>query len=115
MVEAFCGLSGDTNMLHCDRSYAMERGYQDRVVYGMLVASLYSTLVGVYLPGELCLLNKVDVSFRKPVYPGDELTVSGEVVSVHQVLRVATIKAKIVNQDSVKVSNATIQVSVREN
>lgn len=114
MMEAFLSVSGDRNPLHCNRDYAQDRGFADRVCYGMLTASLLSTLVGVYLPGELCLLNSMDVRFRKPVYPGDRLTVCGEIASIHEALRVAEVKAKILRGDSDKVLTAKIQVSVRE-
>lgn len=113
MLDAFRELSGDTNPLHCDTGYALECGYADRVAYGMLTASFYSTLVGVYLPGRRCLLNSIDIQFKKPVFPGDVLTVVGEVVMVHEGLGVLKVKAKMVNQSGDKVSTATIQVSVR--
>jgi 3-hydroxybutyryl-CoA dehydratase len=98
MMDAFEKLSGDVNPLHRDASFAMERGYPGRVVYGMLTASLYSTLAGVYLPGKYCLLRSVDSKFLIPVFIGDELTVTGEVAEVHHDLGVALIKATIINQ-----------------
>jgi 3-hydroxybutyryl-CoA dehydratase len=109
MMDAFEKLSGDVNPLHRDASFAMERGYPGRVVYGMLTASLYSALAGVYLPGKYCLLRSVDSKFLKPVFIGDELTVTGEVAEVHADLGVAAIKAAITNQRGEKVSRAVLQ------
>lgn len=114
LVDAFTKISGDTNPLHVDPSFAKDRGYADRVVYGMLTASLYSTLVGVYLPGRNALLQEVETSFRRPVYIGDELTISGEVVEVNEGLKRISIKAYIVNQHGQKVSKATIKAGVFE-
>ncbi len=114
MLDVFCALSGDENPLHCDQGYARARDFSDRVCYGMLTASFLSTLVGVYLPGELCLLNSMDVRFRKPVYLGDHLDVIGEVVSLHEALHIAEIKAKIVRGGNEKVLTAKIQVSLRD-
>ncbi|MCG7499642.1 MaoC family dehydratase [Vibrio sp. Of7-15] len=114
LVDAFTKISGDTNPLHVDPSFAKERGYAERVVYGMLTASLYSTLVGVYLPGRNALLQEVETSFRRPVYIGDELTISGEVVEVNEGLKRISIKAYIVNQHGQKVSKATIKAGVFE-
>ena len=56
MMRQFCALSGDISPIHMDEDYAKARGYAGRVVYGMLGASFFSTLAGVYLPGEHCLL-----------------------------------------------------------
>lgn len=80
MMESFRALSGDINPLHCDEAYAASLGHPSCVVYGMLSASFYSTLAGVYLPGKHCLLLGVDTKFNKPVYVGDALTVSGKVI-----------------------------------
>ena len=57
MMDAFCKLTGDVSPIHMDEDYAKGRGYPGRVVYGMLGASFFSTLAGVYLPGEHCLLH----------------------------------------------------------
>ena len=108
MMDSFKAISGDTNPLHCDEGYAMSLGHSGCVVYGMLSASLYSALAGVYLPGKNCLLLGVDVKFKSPVYVGDELTVVGNVSKKTDAFQVITIKAKIVNQHGAKVSSAII-------
>ncbi len=114
MMEAFKNLSGDVNPLHCDESYATRSGFPGRVVYGMLTASFYSTMAGVYLPGEKAILQGVDSKFRSPVYIGDTLTVTGKIAEKNDTFRLITVKAEITNQHGKKVSKATIQVGVRE-
>jgi acyl dehydratase len=114
MLRQFRELSGDVNPLHCDEDYARARGYGGRVVYGMLGASLLSTLAGVYLPGERCLLHEVDVKFKKPVFVGDTLTVSGVVSGKSEALRRLTIAARITNQRGETVSRATVMAGVLE-
>ena len=52
MMDAFRAITGDVSPIHIDADYAKGRGYPGRVVYGMLGASFFSTLAGVYLPGE---------------------------------------------------------------
>ena len=113
MPDMFRKLSGDTNPLHCDRDYAVSMGYSDRVIYGMLTASFYSTLAGVYLPGKYCLLYEVNTSFNKPVFIGDTLKVRGEIKELDDKFRFALIKAVITNQNGEKVSKATIKAGVK--
>ena len=110
-MELFATLSGDLNPMHVDANYAKNGGYKDRLVYGMLASSFYSTLVGMYLPGEKCLLNKCDVDYRKPVYIGDELVITGEVIDKRVATRRIKIKAKAINQEGVTVNTAEITVS----
>ena len=110
----FTELSGDVNPMHLDKDMCIMGGYKDKLVYGMATASYYSTLVGVYLPGEKCLFHKCEVEWPAPVYIGDTLTVTGVVKEIDEQVRRIHIKAFIRNQDGVKVSRAKLIVGVRE-
>lgn len=104
-------LSGDHNPLHLDDSFARARGFNGKVIYGMLVSSFYSTLVGMYLPGENCLINDTKISYHKPVYPGDHLTIHGEVTDLREGTQRAKISSTITNQNNELVSSAVITIS----
>lgn len=112
MMDAFCRITGDVSPIHMDETYAADRGYPGRVVYGMLGASFFSTLAGVYLPGEHCLLHGVECKFAKPVFIGDTLTVRGTVANVSEVGSEAEIKAVILNQDGKKVTRGVIKAGL---
>lgn len=112
MMEAFEKITGDVSPIHIDPDYAKDRGYPGRVVYGMLGASFFSTLAGVYLPGEHCLLHGVECKFAKPIFIGDTLTISGTVVNVSEVGSEAEIKATIVNQNGKKVTRGVIKAGL---
>lgn len=114
MMAQFYAITGDSSPIHMDADYAAGRGYPGRVVYGMLGASFLSTLAGVYLPGEHCLLHGVDLKFAKPIFIGDTLTVTGVVDEVNDTFREITIKASIVNQDGKKVTRAVIRAGVAQ-
>lgn len=115
MQKQFASLCGDYNPLHIEKKYALERGFSDVVVYGMLTASFYSTLVGMYLPGKYAIFQECKTSFHKPVYVGDCLTVTGTVTEINTVFKRIQIKAKMVNQKGIKVSKATLEVGFLEN
>ena len=104
MMNAFYAITGDNSPIHMDADYAAGRGYPGRVVYGMLGASMVSTLAGVYLPGEHCLLHQVDSKFVKPVFIGDTLTVTGKVAEVNETFSQIVVKFTITNQDGKKVT-----------
>ncbi len=104
MMEKFYAITGDCSPIHMDETYAAGRGYPGRVVYGMLGASMVSTLAGVYLPGEHCLLHEVDSKFAKPVFIGDVLTVTGKVTERNETFQEVTVKYSITNQDGKKVT-----------
>ena len=111
-MELFRQLSGDESPIHIDAEYSQQRGYPGRVCYGMLGASFFSTLAGVYLPGEHCLLHSVESKFAKPVFVGDTLTVTGVVDEVNETFSEITIKASITNQNGKKVTRGIIKAGV---
>ena len=114
MMDKFLDISDDINPLHIDEDYAKNKGFPNRVVYGMLTASFYSTLVGVYVPGKYCILQGIDIQFSKPVYIDDTLTITGKVSYINEAYKQIEIKATIVNQENKKVSKATIKVGVMD-
>jgi acyl dehydratase len=69
-MERFREDSGDINPLHLDRDYARARGFPDVVVYGLLASSFYSTLVGVYLPGDAVCYTGLISRFTSQFSPG---------------------------------------------
>jgi len=111
-MDKFLDISGDINPLHMDGDYAKEKGFSNRVVYGLLTASFYSTLVGVHLPGKFCVLQGIDIQFSKPVYIDDTLKVSGKVSYINEAYKQIEIKAIITNEKHIKVSKATLKVGL---
>jgi 3-hydroxybutyryl-CoA dehydratase len=93
-IESFANLSGDRNPLHMDGAYARERGFADRVAHGFLLGAKVSALIGMFLPGRRCLLVEESLNFPNPVYPGDEVTLSGEVMDTHTDLALVSLKIR---------------------
>jgi 3-hydroxybutyryl-CoA dehydratase len=113
-MAQFYALTGDCSPIHMDAAYAAKRSFPGRVVYGMLGASMVSTLAGVYLPGEHCLLHEVDAKFAKPVFIGDTLTVTGKVEESNETFREITVKYSITNQDGKKVTRGVYKAGLAE-
>ena len=114
MMRSFCLMTGDINPLHNDEEYAKSKGHPGRVVYGMLTASLLSTLAGVYLPGKRSLIQEVKIKFAKPVYVGDRLTVEGNVEEKNDTYSLIMLKVSIFNQKMEKVCRAKMQIGVEK-
>lgn len=116
MEDAFRSISGDENPLHDNDAFANEISngvYQKHVSFGMLTACLYSTIAGIYLPGENSLIHSFEeLSFLKPVFAGDTLKVEGKIVDKLDDLKLIRLKAVIKNQDNKIVSRARMKVLV---
>lgn len=114
MVRKFFDITGDENPLHVSGDFAKSKGFKDRVVYGMLTASLISTLGGCYLPGKFCLIQGVEIKFVKPVFIGDQLAVIGEISRVDYDLKYLEIKVMIRNQKNEKVLRGLLKAGVMD-
>ena len=116
MENSFRELSGDENPLHKDDEFAKDISdgkFQSHAAFGMLTASLYSTMAGMYLPGKFSLIHSFnELSFLNPVFVGDDLTVTGKVVDKVDDLRLIVLKVSIRNQEKKVVSRAKMKVLV---
>jgi len=73
-VRRFIEITGDTNPLHVDDEFAARTQFGRRIVHGMLAASLFSTMVGMLLPGTGAIYRSQTIRFLLPVYLGDTVT-----------------------------------------
>lgn len=110
-VTTFANLSGDMNPLHMDNSYAEETQFKQRLVHGMLLGSLCSRFVGMYIPGKKCLYLNQTLSFKKPVFIGDTVEVMGTVTSKSEMTKVLFIFIVIKKGDEI-VMNGEAKVQV---
>lgn len=113
-MQKFLEISDDNNPMHIDHIFAKSNGMKDRIVYGLLTSSFYSTLVGVHLPGKFALLHSIDIQFSKPVFIGDKLTITGEIFKINKMFRQIELKAYILNQKNEKISRAKIKIGLKD-
>ncbi|QPJ64196.1 MAG: MaoC family dehydratase [Candidatus Nitrohelix vancouverensis] len=96
-VVNYAQLSGDVNPIHLDESYAAGTVFGKRIVHGMLVASLFSALVGVELPGEGSIYLGQSLSFKAPVFIGDRVTATVEIIKIREDKPIITLRSLCVN------------------
>lgn len=96
-VEKFAHISADTNPIHLDEEIAAASIFGQRVVHGMLTASLFSGLVGVELPGNGAIYLAQNISFKAPVFVGDEITASVEITNIRQDKPIVMLRTLCVN------------------
>lgn len=97
-IDAFIALTGDDNPLHHDVAYAESTRFGGLIGHGMLTAGLVSTVLGTRLPGPGCVYLGQTLRFVSPVYPGDEITATAEVVELYPERRHARLRTVCTNQ-----------------
>ena len=113
LEENFAIISGDFNPLHMNEQYAKETKFGGRVCHGMLLASFFSRLVGMYLPGKNALYFSQNLNFIEPCFIGDKITVQGEVMNKSEATQIIKLKTTIINQEGKLLIEGIAQVLVR--
>jgi len=81
-IAGFADVSGDHNPVHLDEAFARTTPFGGRIAHGMLSAAWISALIAGELPGPGSIYLGQTLSFRRPVRPGDEVTVRVAVTAV---------------------------------
>lgn len=102
-VYLFAGISGDLNPAHINQVESEKTMFKGRICHGILVSSLISTVLGMYLPGPGTIYLSQDLKFVAPVRIGDTVTATAEVVEKNEKRNRVTLKTTVVNQDGVAV------------
>jgi 3-hydroxybutyryl-CoA dehydratase len=111
-VRRFVEITGDTNPLHVDDQYAASTRFGRRILHGMLSASIFSTMVGMRLPGTGAIYRAQTIRFRKPAYVDDTLTAHFVVRSIDRVRHRLEIDAWIENQDGERIIEGSCEVGL---
>ena len=93
-IESFSDISEDRNPIHLSEDAGNASIFKSRVAHGMLSASLFSALLGEYLPGHGAIYLSQSLQFTQPVYPGDEVTASVTVINIDNVKNRITLKCE---------------------
>lgn len=98
LIDRFASLVGDYNPLHMDTLYARANGFEGRLAHGLLVGSLFSTLVGMLCPGRRALYLSQNLNFKKPVVAGRKMSIKGEVLDKFESLGVIKLKTVVYDE-----------------
>jgi acyl dehydratase len=110
-VEAFAAISGDHNPLHLDPEYAATTAFGECIAHGMLTGALISAAIAMQLPGPGSVYLSQNIQFRTPVFLGDTLTVTLEVIDKHRKRPWVTLDCTVENQEGKAVAKGEAQVA----
>ncbi|HFO3896373.1 TPA: MaoC family dehydratase, partial [Escherichia coli] len=98
-VLIFSGISGDINSVHINEEAAKKSIFKKRVAHGVLVSSLTSAVLGMKLPGEGTIYLRQENNFRKPVFIGDTVKATCEVVDINKEKNIVKLSTITTNQN----------------
>jgi acyl dehydratase len=86
-VVSFAAWTNDNNQVHTDAEFAKQTRYGQRIVHGMLGASLCLGLIariGVFEGSAVALLGVDEWRFTAPIFIGDTVTCTVEILSTRR-------------------------------
>lgn len=96
-VRAFIEASGDASPIHIDDQAAQARGFDRAVAHGAIIDAFISEFIGMRLPGDGALLQKLEVSYVRPSYLRDVLRLEGRVSHVSSAVRTIRLAFVVTN------------------
>lgn len=113
-IAGFAAISGDYSPLHVDPDYAARTEFGRNVVHGMLLASLFSQLVGMRIPGKHALYLGQDLTFRRPILVGEPITALARVSGRNEATRTISLVTEVRGADGKVAVAGTAKVKVRD-
>jgi 3-hydroxybutyryl-CoA dehydratase len=93
MVAAFAEVTGDRNPLHTDPVYAEPR-FGGIIAHGVLLVSFFSAILATQLPGPGAVARALNVRFKAPARPGDEVRIEVKIVDLVPRIRKAVLEGR---------------------
>jgi acyl dehydratase len=107
-MRTFSKLSGDYNPVHCDSNFAKSKGFDSPIVYGLLLSSQMSRLIGQELPDQNAILTGVQIDFMKPSFPGQKLMFDANLVMKSNATHALDFKCQI-SRDNETLCRGTVK------
>ena len=110
-VYLYAGVTGDLNPAHVNEEYAKKTFFKTRIVHGMLVGGLISTVLATKLPGPGSIYIRQELDFLAPVRIGDTVTAKVEITHMDPEKKRLTLKTFCINQEGKTVVDGEAVVS----
>jgi len=110
-IYLYAGISGDLNPAHIDHEYASNTFFKARIAHGMLSAGFISAVIGMKLPGPGTIYREQNLRFLRPVYIGDTIRATVEVLEIDLEKKMVTLATRCFNQDNTLVLEGTALVN----
>jgi len=110
-VYLFSGISGDFNPIHLNAEYAKDTMFEERIVQGVLIVGLISSVIANKLPGPGSILLSQEIKYVAPVKINDTITAIVEITEILDKGKVI-LKTQCINQRKKLVIDGSAKVKV---
>lgn len=108
-VYTFAGITGDLNPFHINEEYCKNTSFKRRIVHGIFLNGLISSVLGMKLPGPGTIFIEQKIKFLLPAYIGD--TVKAVVTVTSKTEKRIFLKCECINQNNQILCEGELEVS----
>ncbi|HKX19539.1 MAG TPA: MaoC family dehydratase [bacterium] len=98
-LRSYAEITGDYNPLHFSDDFAAHTRFGRRVAQGGIAAGLLNALVAMELPGPGTVFMSQSLNYRRPVFVGDTITATAEVLALKSDKPVCQLSFTVTNQN----------------
>mgnify|MGYP001368053872 CR=1 FL=1 len=112
LVSDYEKLSNDRNPLHTIDEFAIDKGFNSRVVQGNLQNCFISYFIGECLPSKNVMILTQTIDFKRPVYINDILYLRAKIIGVFESVDLIEFDFKFTNQSGKIISKGIIKIKL---
>ena len=112
VYDSFQKCSGDMNPLHTDDTFAIQKGFRERVMYGNILNGFVSYFVGECLPTKNVIIHTQNIEYKNPFYLHDHLLFEAVIDDYYESVNAIAFKFKFYNQNNKLVAKGNIQIGL---
>lgn len=112
IYTGFLDLFKDKNPLHTNEHFAIDKGFDGKVMHGNILNGFISYFIGECLPTKNVIIHTQEIQYKNPVYLNDEIFFSAIVSEVIESVNAIQFKFSFKNISSKIVAKGKIQIGI---
>ena len=98
--------------MHTDEEFAVNKGFEGRVMHGNILNGFLSNFIGECMPTKDVIIHSQEIQFKNAVYLNDLLQFKAEIIGFYESVNVIEFKFDFRNRDKKIVAKGKIQIGI---
>jgi 3-hydroxybutyryl-CoA dehydratase len=109
--NGFVAIFKDQNPLHTNTDFAVNKGFQGKVMHGNILNGFLSYFIGECLPTKDVIIHSQEIQFKNAVYLNDTVQFKAEIIGVYESVNAVEFKFTF-KRDSTVMAKGKIQIGL---
>ncbi len=109
--NGFVAIFKDENPLHTNTEFAVNKGFQGKVMHGNILNGFLSYFIGECLPTKDVIIHLQEIQFKNAVYLNDVLDFKAEIIGFYESVNAVEFKFTFKRENTV-MAKGKIQIGI---